>query len=46
MSNISDNTILANRIGFVAAMDPVTFSEAEFQTKKARRTRLETQSCG
>jgi len=31
---------IANRIGFVATMDQITFSEAEYQTKK-RKTRRE-----
>ena len=31
---------IANRIGFIATMDQITFSEAEYQNKK-RKTRRE-----
>jgi hypothetical protein len=35
---ISDNDAIANCIGFTAAMDQLTFSEAEYQNKKAQDT--------
>jgi len=39
-SKISDYSAIANRIGFTAAMDQMTFSGAEYQNKK-RKTRCE-----
>ena len=35
---ISDITVIVNRPGFVATMDQITFSEAEYQAKKRKNT--------
>jgi hypothetical protein len=39
---MSDNTVIVNRTGFVAAMDQITFSETEYQTKQRMLTILGT----